>query len=1336
MKELGEGEVKKRDEALKLVNVAFMQAQRKMGTNATSMSLGVLKNRLLQITDRRFDPKEFGASDMRSFVAMLEPHVVLSHETPHGEVQLVASRARESVSKPIPARRLTNTNSVTDRAPDEALKRNGRIREDLWVAIMDYTSGQTYVWDERFGVARVSSGVEDFPMMPTLTAIELGEWRRTFLSEHRNDIQDSDLASALRWEELGLATSYLPAQLQQPWNRELALRVRQRLQEFFSGLNSKASSIAGTPAASLEPEQARDELAESLAAAKDRGDGFMVGELLAQQLYAASDDKNENLIARIVSAWASPRGLTLEPASLLDLSERFDSFSRNNLATAFINAMHRVGATDPQLGDAERDFAFRLKDDIAAVYDVEKRSPTELCRAALAKLEDLLAQGAAAVTRFLRTTPATAKVASTDLLRAAHKLQPVLVAAEREFLCDLDVLIGPAFRKLCEAYERNEDSEVIRRAPEYLENIKIHRPTSPDPRLGSQIWLSLVQPVLDHLTIIVEDATSRGEAALAPSLSLRNPKTKADLRATGANIYLSFSLWNQGKGHARDVSLQQVLGDDEATLDLNVSEPAGPFDIPPGGEQLVRLRLVLPQGKNQLCIPIQWRCVTSTGKPVVAADRLLVDQQVMDPDWEAMLADPPYTLNPIKRQDRLYGRNSALQKLHLAAMAGTSTFVWGQKRIGKTSLLQVLAAKLSAREDTTCVLLRMGELASLHEGQLAHRIAQRLVDKSLAKIEVPQLAEFGAGINLLVPFVERLSAAMPEHKFIVIIDEFDDLDSAFYTGERGRQFIKGLRSASEVGLTFFFVGSERMDAIYGRHQADLNKWTNVRLDRIDNRADCQALITKPVEGDIEFDVAAVDFVIEYTAGNPFYIHNFCFQLFERCVQEHRTFIDPNDTFAVRQQLLRSLGPTNFSHLWEDNPVLDLDEKRKESAENCIALSCVSALGGRFEGFEELMEAQEALPLAVEDRATATELRRACARLLMRDVLMRRKEGDGQTISLQIFREWLGENARSKLLPLWCSYKESERKVQADEPASQTSVEMPDSTFAISEDDMLAVAQRLIYCGKQKDVAEIKSWLRQFDDDSRIETAFLLLQRVAERGFINEGMRGLGMNKIEEMILAKRRTVGNGSWNIVKNRRDNLAIGYVDAEHKSGATMARDAKNMLRVGKCAPAADLEGWMRSHAEADALVIILDDFAGTGSTLVKGMRKFQSKISIDLWERYIKEGRLALFVMFAFPEALDALRDEFPGIQVLAATVLSDELRACDDESGIFESEGERNFARDVLQQIGRELSPSYPLGHGDMGALVVFHNTTPNNTLPIFWSGGSVQERPWKPLFPRS
>ena len=41
-----------------------------------------------------------------------------------------------------------------------------------------------------------------------------------------------------------------------------------------------------------------------------------------------------------------------------------------------------------------------------------------------------------------------------------------------------------------------------------------------------------------------------------------------------------------------------------------------------------------------------------------------------------------------------------------------------------------------------------------------------------------------------------------------------------------------------------------------------------------------------------------------------------------------------------------------------------------------------------------------------------------------------------------------------------------------------------------------------------------------------------------------------------------------------------------------------------------------------------------------------------------------------------------------------------------------------------------------GYGNLGGLVLFHNTVPNNTLPIFWSNGVVNERSWRPLFPRA
>lgn len=90
----------------------------------------------------------------------------------------------------------------------------------------------------------------------------------------------------------------------------------------------------------------------------------------------------------------------------------------------------------------------------------------------------------------------------------------------------------------------------------------------------------------------------------------------------------------------------------------------------------------------------------------------------------------------------------------------------------------------------------------------------------------------------------------------------------------------------------------------------------------------------------------------------------------------------------------------------------------------------------------------------------------------------------------------------------------------------------------------------------------------------------------------------------------------------------------------------------------------------------------------------------------------------------------------MKFLPINVFGDEVMALDPNAGIFENEDEINFAREMLIQIGRELDPQYSLGFGDLGALVCFNNTIPNNTLPIFWRSGTVNDKPWRALFPRA
>jgi hypothetical protein len=266
-----------------------------------------------------------------------------------------------------------------------------------------------------------------------------------------------------------------------------------------------------------------------------------------------------------------------------------------------------------QTPEGAGDLAYKLRDSIIQVYDLDdRRSPMDTCTAALAKLETKLTEFEGAVQRFSRTTPATAKVAAIEITKLSHGLQPLLVTSERSFLRDLETLVGPAFKKLCEAYERNDDVEVIRRAPELIENAKNHMPVPGDARSLSGLWNGFVAPITTHVSTLMENALTRGEVALAPALALRNSGTKADLRDAKKNVSLSFTLHNSGRGHAYDVSLQCQVGSDLPRISL--VEPAGPFDIAPGSERLLRVRLILPAPVREASVNVTWICGTQSGK--------------------------------------------------------------------------------------------------------------------------------------------------------------------------------------------------------------------------------------------------------------------------------------------------------------------------------------------------------------------------------------------------------------------------------------------------------------------------------------------------------------------------------------------------------------------------------------------------------------------------------------------------------------------------------------------------------------------------------------------------
>ena len=1103
--------------------------------------------------------------------------------------------------------------------------------------------------------------------------------------------------------------------------------------------------------------EGEERFADRLSKYINKGDNLGVGELYAEQMNAAREiDEFECMFAKAVKSWASSTNVNADIASVEGLIKNLSHFELNQLAVAVVQTCGRAHAAEQEMPAKLGDLVFQIIEPLRKVYDIEERPSKKkkrgqrhfdsaeavqketaqlmVVQSAVTKTENIFSELTEAVRSFKQATAVTARQPSIEVRKKANSYKVYALPGEKRLLNGISVLLDSLFQRFCQSCEHRRAEEVPQRANDlrqYIHRFKENEDYGEDA--PHRLWVSVLSPIFEHISTLIEEGTRASDKLISPSMAITGSVFKLDLGTVGRQIKFPAHIQNKGQGKAIGVRLSTI--DEGGGVQLDLAEPSEPFDLAAGNERLIHLSVIITEKSTTLSVPVRWTCKAANGLSFKFDQTLNFSQQNVQPNWEELERNTPYPINPIRKKENLYGRDSMLSQLEFNVSSGVSTFLWGQKRVGKTSMLQVLAESVACREDVACIVLRMGEITSYHEGQIAHKIASRLVSELNTKIGVPEERAFGAGLSELIPFVEELAKHWPGKKFLVIIDEFDDLNRAFYTGERGRQFVKALRSLSEVGLTFFFVGSERMQSIYEEHATDLNKWVNLFLDQITEEEDCIALVVEPVRSAIEFDSTAVKYIISYCKGNPFYIHLLCREIFRRCSSEKRTFVGESDIENVRRILLPILGQNNFSHFWEDFPSLDPEEKERQKAQTCLFLTCVALREGSYENAEDLLSAQEKLELPVQQCLTRQDFQEIERQLLGRRIVARTSH-NAEVVEIEppIFRDWVNRNWESTLLPVWQDYLDN-RAEETDTVSPKIQISEDVHAFPISEDDILPISQKLVYQNRQKDVAEIRRWLRQFDDDNRIHFAFSLLKRLVQKGFVDDGASVNSLDRIKKCIEDRRLKIGSGAWNIVRRKKDNLCIIYVDSEIKSGASTSRNLSNQMNPGKCGSIEKVRKWMRSHTDSDPLLVIVDDFAGTGNTMKKGFESLWQEDE-EILNKLAEEGRILCCLHRAFSEAVDLLKNNFPSVPVLVMETFGDDVRALEPGTDLFADENERKFVQEFLLQIGRQLQPQHPLGYENMGALVAFHNAIPNTTLPVFWSSGTVNGQQWEPLLPRT
>ncbi len=253
------------------------------------------------------------------------------------------------------------------------------------------------------------------------------------------------------------------------------------------------------------------------------------------------------------------------------------------------------------------------------------------------------------------------------------------------------------------------------------------------------------------------------------------------------------------------------------------------------------------------------------------------------------------------------------------------------------------------------------------------------------------------------------------------------------------------------------------------------------------------------------------------------------------------------------------------------------------------------------------------------------------------------------------------------------------------------------------------------------------WCEQFDP-TRLALALRLLSKI--EFFDEDRIRNLWLNLYREKLpatLKGERVLYAGLGNAGKSGQMQLMMlrqaiaGLPASERAFDIDLAFIAEDTLKHEHD------YNWVDS-------VVFVDDLVGTGKQAAFLLNRILRRYPW-LTTRSIS---VYLCALAGYDRAVTDLQLRLDKrIRVFVGMTLKDEDKAFSPGNSLWDSDSDRNDARNWCLQLSRQIGvpERHALGFCGSESLIAFSANTPDNTLPLFWASGRYEQRPWMPLLPR-
>ena len=255
-----------------------------------------------------------------------------------------------------------------------------------------------------------------------------------------------------------------------------------------------------------------------------------------------------------------------------------------------------------------------------------------------------------------------------------------------------------------------------------------------------------------------------------------------------------------------------------------------------------------------------------------------------------LLTVNPYKVGPPVTGANFYGRTHLLKKVLRSLTVSNVVILQGQRRIGKTSLLQKLAHFLPSQtlgtgkvslEAVNLDIQRYVKHPPLQfQARLAESIARTL------KLELESVEQWQPENGFFRErFLPELYHHLGNRQLVILVDEFDNLgEQEGYKGENIAFFGELVRG--ETRLKWVFAVGRPIGNLPRGYDEILSQGGKIDISFF-SREDTEELICTPESHILTYEPKAIRKIWELTHGQPYLTQALCFHVFERVVWEER-----------------------------------------------------------------------------------------------------------------------------------------------------------------------------------------------------------------------------------------------------------------------------------------------------------------------------------------------------------------------------------------------------------------------------------------------------------------